>query len=119
MVCEISELGLSLFSAVIKYKYHDILQNERAEEFVDATKYYFDDFKCDTSLEHHLNCAEFIAFWRKVLDIFFQLDKDGGSFHFMRRGPLFVGGDVGVMEVVRFLNKNAERSVICRRRVIL
>ena len=87
------------------------MQNERANEFVDATKYYFDDFKCDQTLEHHLNQVEFISFWRKVLAIFFQLDKDGGSFYLILSVLTNLGGDIGVMEVVRFLEKNAKRSV--------
>ena len=42
-------------------------------------KYYFDDFECDETKDDHLNREEFIAFWRRILNIFFELDKNGGK----------------------------------------
>merc|ERR1712235_218067 len=90
--------------AIIKYEYNDILLNERASDFVIATHFYFEDFECDQSIAFSLNEDEFVNFWNLVLDIYHQLDSNRG-------------GDIGVVEVVRFLEKNAQRYKLNKKTV--
>lgn len=90
--------------AIIKYEYNDVLRNERASDFVIATHFYFEDFECDQSIAFSLTEDEFVNFWNLVLDIYHQLDSNQG-------------GDIGVVEVVRFLEKNSKRYNLNRKTV--
>ena len=58
--------------------------------------YFFKQFACDKSLKDSLAEDEFVEFWKQVINIYDQLDVDQG-------------GDIGITEFVKFLQKNAKK----------